>query len=198
MKRAANIAALARRYQVLAKRPDVLYPDDAEQRVDRAIAANLPPLDVFLVALADETDRACANGVRLLRETDDPKRERAILDELSVLGSDYLLAFYFALPPDRKAVAEGHPVWRYALDHQPKGIEFRLGDLAELAEAGRMDLIDGQPVDPEMFWSGEFTHEECIDFADFTRRSMHVLVAAQIEAAQRDADARRHEPGQGA
>jgi hypothetical protein len=73
--RAFNVAALARRFTLLAERPALLYPEP-EQRAERVLADNTKtPLDVMLIGGADETDRICAAAVAALKQ--DARRGRS-------------------------------------------------------------------------------------------------------------------------
>jgi hypothetical protein len=134
--RAFNIAALARRFALLAERPALLYPEP-EQRAERVLADDTKsPLDVMLIAGADEADRICAAAVAALKEdTLFP-----VVSLLSVLPADYLLGIYFALPAERRGQCETDPVWAYHLRRVPEGVADAQGCLRELAEVDPDEL----------------------------------------------------------
>lgn len=135
---AFNIAALARRFALLAERPELLYPEPG-QRAERVLADDTKgPLDVMLIGGADETDRVCAAAVATFKQ--DAPGSKPVLSLLSVLPADYLLAIYFALPAERRGQCETDPVWAYALRHAPEGVGDAQGRLRELAELDLSDL----------------------------------------------------------
>lgn len=121
---------------MLADRPALLYPD-SEQRAERALADDTKsPLDVMLIAGADEADRICAAAVAALKEdTLFP-----VVSLLSVLPAERLLGVYFALPVERRGQCESDPVWAYHLRRVPDGIGDAEVCLRELAEVDPDDL----------------------------------------------------------
>lgn len=148
------IAGHARRFALLADRPDLLYPD-TEQRADRVLSDDTKtPLDVMLLGGASEADRVCAAAVVALRQ--DAQSE-PVLSLLSVLPADYLLGVYFALPVERRGQCETDPVWAYHLRRVPDGIEEAMDVLDSLAEADLADV-------PEAILEGD----EAAEFRQFT------------------------------
>lgn len=133
------IAAHARRFSLLADRPNLLYPD-REQRTERILSDDTKgPLDVMLVGGADEADRVCAAGVVALRG--DAPQAKPVLSLLSVLPAERLLGVYFALPSDRRGQCTSDPVWAYHLRRAPDGVEAAASALRGLAEADVPELL---------------------------------------------------------
>lgn len=125
--RAFNVAAMARRFAMLADRPELLY-SERDQRAERVLSDDTKaPFDVMLLGGAGETDRVCAAAVAALRG--DAPGTKPILSLLSVLPADYLLGIYFALPGDRRAQCQTDQTWAWHIDHAPDGIE-EAGSLA--------------------------------------------------------------------
>ncbi|HYH52624.1 MAG TPA: hypothetical protein VD761_00690 [Solirubrobacterales bacterium] len=161
--RAFNVAALARRFALMAERPALLYPEPG-QRAERVLADDTKsPLDVMLIGGADEADRICAAAVAALKQ--DAPGAKPVLSLLSVLPADYLLGIYFALPAERRGQCETDPVWAYHLRRVPEGVADAQGCLRELAEADPAEL-------PEQILEGD----EAAAFRQFTdgvlRRSL--------------------------
>lgn len=161
--RAFSVAALARRFALLAERPTLLYPEPGE-RAERVLADDTKgPLDVMLIGGAGEVDRVCAAGVAALKQ--DAPGAKPVLSLLSVLPADYLLGIYFALPAERRGQCETDPVWAYHLRRVPDGVGDAQGCLRELAEGGVVDM-------PEQVLEGD----EAAAFRQFTdgllRRSL--------------------------
>src|SRR5437868_4076218 len=123
MNRADRIALLARRFRLLADRPDLLRRDPAEH-VATATApepVRLNLLDAVQVAGVGDLDRLCAAGVRRLGSS---RRGRAtVLDLLAELEPDRLLAVYYALPEDQRSGALRDGVWAYHVNRAPAGVE---------------------------------------------------------------------------
>jgi hypothetical protein len=152
---AYRIAMQARRYALLAERPELLYPDPAV-RAERVLADDAKtPLDVLLIGGADEADRVCAAAVAALQQ--DAPQAKPILDLLGVLPAEYLLGVYFALPEERRGQCEADAVWAYHLRRIPDGVRDAQGVLRELAEADLADV-------PELVLEGR----EAAAFRHFT------------------------------
>jgi hypothetical protein len=149
------IAAHARRFALLADRPDLLYPEPG-QRAERVLADDTKaPLDVMLIGGADETDRVCAAAVATLKH--DAPQTKPVLSLLSVLPAEYLLGIYHALPVERRGQCGMDTVWAYHLRRIPDGIEAAQEALRELAE---LDLADV----PEQLLEAD----EAAEFRNFT------------------------------
>lgn len=106
-----RIALLSRLYETLARRPDLLYADQAE-RVERVTnhedVGPLPLLDVALLSEVKPIDRLCASAVVQLKAKGAPRQ--AILDLLAVLDADRLVAIASAVPEDvRRRVLRADP-----------------------------------------------------------------------------------------
>ena len=140
--RAFLIAVQARRLNLLANRPDLLYPD-AATRAERAIDERLHPLDAILVAGASEADRLCAVGVQMLRSGNGSE---AIRDLLGSLTEDDLLAVYHSLPPERQEFCRRDGAWAHALGRAPAGIGWNIDELESLRrETDKPDRLDRLP-----------------------------------------------------
>lgn len=143
--RAFEIAARARRYALLAERPELLYPD-AEHRAERVIADDTrSQLDVLLLAGVDDLDRVCAAAVAKLNHD----KAEPVLDLLGVLPADYLLAIYFALPSDQRGQCCSDQVWAYHLRRIPDGVDEATGTLRQLAELERPEDEADRLLSPE-------------------------------------------------
>jgi hypothetical protein len=147
MNAALNLAMRARLLRLLADRPEFCRADRA-RRIDAMRPELNPtpvsPLDVTLAEYADETDLMCGYAVRILRK----KRSAPIIDLLSTLSSDRVVAMYYALPADRReAVAQSDGAWTYYVHRGPSSDEidaaaFQLEEIAERStpESWRMVL----------------------------------------------------------
>jgi hypothetical protein len=151
------IATQARRYRLLAERPELLYPD-AAVRAERLLAEHTkPPLDVILLAGVDDLDRLCAAAVATLSE--DGAKAKPILALLGVLPANYLLAIYHALPIERRGQCERDEVWAYHLRRIPDGIGKAAERLADLAAFDEVDAPE-QILDSEDAAAfRQFSHE---------------------------------------
>lgn len=97
MDRALRIALLARRFSILARRPDLLYADRAG-KLERFYDSMEPrtPLLKQLVLESDETDRLCALAVVMLNRKG--MRRGELCELLSALDPDRIVAIAYALP----------------------------------------------------------------------------------------------------
>ncbi len=158
-KRAFWIAVQARRYALLAERPDLLYPEPG-LRAERVVQDEArSPLDVMLLAGVDEAGRLCASAVAALSR--DAPQAKPILDLLAVLPADYLLGIYFALPEERRGKCEADPVWAYHLRRIPEGVTEAALTLRSTALDNPADVGD-QVLDPQ----------EAADFRQFSEELM--------------------------
>jgi hypothetical protein len=114
-RRGWEIAANARRYRLLARRPEFLSHDRAV-RADHALSEDPPgELDLFDAVMAigtSELDRFCGFAVALLN---NPKRRSVVtlLDAIGILDPDRVAAIYFALEPNRRKVMRDDPACAY-------------------------------------------------------------------------------------
>jgi hypothetical protein len=101
--RAWTIAANARRYALIARRPEFQSPD-REVRVAHALAEEPPgPLHLFDAAMvigASELDRFCGYAVAVLSLGGAGMAR--LLDALGVLDDERVVAIYFALPDEAR------------------------------------------------------------------------------------------------
>ncbi len=133
------IAAQARKYALLSERPELLYPDPAV-REERLMESGKAPLDIALLAGADEADRLCAAAVAMLNR--DAPQAKPVLDLLGVLPAEYLLGVYFALPKERRGQCESDAVWAYHLRRVPEGVSEAANALLDLTLDRPEDLAD--------------------------------------------------------
>lgn len=114
MKREFRIALLARRYRLLARRPELLAAKRTD-RLARALPDDAPGplslLDAMLVVGAGELDRMCGYAVRVLARKGVQTTE--LLDVLGALDPDHICAIYYALPDARRKAITRDPVWAH-------------------------------------------------------------------------------------
>lgn len=145
--RAFLIAAQARRFALLAERPELLYPDEA-LRAERLVHDDTRShMDVVLLAGMGELDRLCAAAVSMLNR--DAPHSKPILDLLGVLPADYLLSIYFALPDERRGQCGRDGVWAYHLRRIPDGVEEAMVTLESLATVENAEEVAGLLLKPE-------------------------------------------------
>ncbi|MDX6699589.1 MAG: hypothetical protein QOE65_2986 [Solirubrobacteraceae bacterium] len=154
MHRADRIALFARRFALLARRPD-LDSEDVTHRV--AVATDPSPvplnlLDAVQAAGAGDADRLCTNAVRMLRRGGPGKA--AVLDLLGVLEPDRLVGIYYALPEDRRAAVLSDPAWAHHVAHAPD-------DVAEAMARHEADL-PGRTVATTP--AEQRAHDQLVDF----------------------------------
>ena len=133
MERALNIALLARRFALLARRREFLAVNP-EHRVSHALTEDAPGplhlLDAAQTIGASELDRLCAHAVLLL---DSPGRpSAALLDVLGVLDPDRICAIYFALPPERRAGVLRDPCWAHHVQQVERDMPAAIAEVEEL------------------------------------------------------------------
>lgn len=139
------IAGYARRFALLAHRPELLYPDPAV-RAERLMEGGKAPLDVVLLATVSDAERLCAAAVAMLKR--DAPQAKPILDLLAVLPAECLLGVYFALPEDRRRQCESDPVWAYHLRRVPDGVGEAANALLDLTLDDPQDAAD-QILEPD-------------------------------------------------
>jgi hypothetical protein len=103
-RRAFEIAANARRYRLIARRPEYLL--DRETRIRHALAEDAQPLHLFDAAMAigaSELDIFCGYVVSILNKPHG-RPTTTLLDALGILEPDRVAAIYFALAPERRNV----------------------------------------------------------------------------------------------
>jgi hypothetical protein len=113
-RRGWEIAANARRYRLLSRRPEFLSHSRVV-RADHALSdESLPVLDLFDAVMAigtSELDRFCGYAVALLN---NPKRRSGpLLDAIGILDPDRVAAIFFALDPSRRKVMRDDPACAY-------------------------------------------------------------------------------------
>jgi hypothetical protein len=119
--RSWTIAGNARRFRLLARRLNQTRSERKAQALDNE--SPLALYDVALVAGASELDKLCAQAVETIAA--GGQGIGRVLDLLSVLEGDRIVAMYLALE-ERRHVVLHNPTWaRYVHD----------ADLAEIAEA---------------------------------------------------------------
>ncbi len=141
LRRPVAIAMLARRYRLMADRPEFMISDPGE-RIDKAYDTaygNRHVIDRTLIAAAGEVDRLCAAAVRL----SSPGGHRAaLLDVLGYLDADTICAVWWALPEARRPGVERDPV----VAHHVEGTK----GLMDEAEAWLTELYDEQTPSPAL------------------------------------------------
>jgi hypothetical protein len=120
MERGAEVALMARRSQLLAARPELLYAARPE-RAERALRPDdgRHPLDVILLAGSSDLDTICAAAVARLAR-------RYSADLVAVVGAlppDYLLAVHYALPMENRRPCGRDEVWAYHVAHGPQDVD---------------------------------------------------------------------------
>jgi hypothetical protein len=128
---AANVAFLARRFRLLADRPEWMLAhreELIERMLDRAVAVS--ELDRTLILHATELDRLCAYAVRVLSK----RSAKLLVDVLGVLNPDRIVAMYFALPVRRRGFMLRDPAWGYHVTNMPPETERLVDVVASLAE----------------------------------------------------------------
>jgi hypothetical protein len=185
-RRAFEIAANARRYARLARRPELLT-SDRKARASAALTDGPPgPLALYDAALtigASELDRFSAYVVALLSSPKRGSRSVAtLLDSLGVLDPDRVAAIYFALPAERRAML----LRDYACARHVRDVKREVPE----AEAALRDLIEETPtsdvgytlarVNVGLELHGREEHEETVASWAATRRATD---GAQEEAS---------------
>lgn len=164
MDRAAEIAVQARRFRVLSEHD--LAEATPSQRIEYAMNAAWPVVDTILVVSADEADLLCAKAVARLREDswcepDGSGTADAVLELLSAMPVDRLLAVYYALPQPDSDSHGGEA--REALAHHPNLDQ-------HLVEGPPSDEIDPLIELLREYWQfGEgnmVTHPDRLDFGE--------------------------------
>jgi hypothetical protein len=138
--RAWAIAANARRYELIARRPEFQSPDRGV-RIAHALAEEPPGelvlFDVAMVIGASEIDRFCGYVVSAL--SSGGAGMSRLLDVLGVLDDDRVAAIYYALPEEAR-----ERVLR--LDGAFAVIVSRIESAMPDAEAALRDLLDSTPT----------------------------------------------------
>jgi hypothetical protein len=120
MERAFKIATLAHGYALLARRPE-LWTNNVGERITRATSdegpGRLSAFDAILVAQSGSIDRLCAYAVVVLSRKGG--RTSELLDVLGMLDADRVLAIYYALPDDRRAVVARDNAWAFHISRAP-------------------------------------------------------------------------------
>jgi hypothetical protein len=171
-KRAFAIAAQARRYALLAQRPELLYPDPAV-RAERLMEGGKAPLDVVLLATVSDADRLCAAAVAMLSR--EAPQAKPILDLLGVLPADHLLGVYFALPVEKRRQCETDAVWAYHLRRVPDGV-------GEAANA----LLDLTLDDPQDAAEQILEPDEAAEFRRFSEGLLRRTIGAPHDLSEAD------------
>jgi hypothetical protein len=132
--RVFKVAALARGYALLARRPE-FWTSDVSERLAHGTSddgpGRLSAFDSIMVAQSGPIDRVCAYAVVVLSRKGG--RTTEVLDVLGMLDPDRLVAIYYALPEQRREVVLRDPAWAYHLHQAPRAqIAAALRDLEEL------------------------------------------------------------------
>jgi hypothetical protein len=139
-RRAWNIAAYARRFALIARRPEFQI-GDRSARAGHALTDGPPgPLPLFDAVStigasdlgASDLDRLCGYAVAVLRR--GGRGMAMLLDVLGMLDADRLCAIYFALPPERRSAVRRDPIWGYHVQHLESEIPEAEWTLSELIE----------------------------------------------------------------
>ena len=109
-----TITTHARRFELLARRPEFRSPDRLA-RIDYALSPDavepLHLLDVALVVGASDVDRMCGYAVAQMRTR---RVAGDVLDVLGMLDADRIVGMYYALPDDKRAaVRRSDGVWSH-------------------------------------------------------------------------------------
>jgi hypothetical protein len=129
--RAFSIAFLARRFVLLADRPELCVNDRAE-RIERLLNLCIPLSEIDRTACvhASELDHVCVQALRILRK----RSSKSLLDGLGIMDADRVCALYYALPERRRKPMLRDPVWAYDVSNAPPGMEQAINDLRVLAD----------------------------------------------------------------
>jgi hypothetical protein len=130
-RRAVSIAFLARRFVLLADRPELCVTDRAE-RIDRLLTLRIPASEIDRTAVlhASELDHVCVHALRVLRK----RSSKSLLDALGIMDADRVCALYCALPVRRRKAMLRDPVWAYDVANAPPEMERAINDLRVLSD----------------------------------------------------------------
>jgi hypothetical protein len=130
-RRAFSIVFMARRFVLLADRPELCVTDRAE-RIDRMLNLCIPisEIDRTAVLHASELDHVCVHVLRILRKSSS----KLLLDGLGIMDADRVCALYFALPVRRRKAMLRNPVWAYDVANAPPEMERAINDLRVLSD----------------------------------------------------------------
>jgi hypothetical protein len=129
--RAFSIAFMARRFVLLADRPELCVTDRAE-RIERLLDLCIPigEIDRTAVLHASELDLVCVQALRVLRKSSN----KLLLDALGIMDPDRVCALYYALPVRRRKAVLRDPVWAYDVANGPTEVEAAINDLRVLSD----------------------------------------------------------------
>jgi hypothetical protein len=134
-----EIAAYARRFSLLARRPE-LACDDRRVRSFHALAEDAPGglhlFDAASVIGASDADLACARVVAVLGRGAHPSRQ--LLEVLDAFAFDRLAAVYFALPSRARRHLRGLASWAARAEE--------LADAVMASARAIEDLVDETPT----------------------------------------------------
>jgi hypothetical protein len=129
--RAASTAFMARRFVLLADRPELCVADRGE-RIERLLNLCIPisEIDRTAVLHASELDHVCVHALRILRKSSS----KLLLDGLGIMHADRVCALYYALPVRRRKAVLRDPVWAYDVANAPPEMEQAINDLRVLSD----------------------------------------------------------------
>jgi hypothetical protein len=131
MGRSYRIAFKARLYRLLSERPEYLTASRAdviERMLDAQVA--IGEFDRTLILHASEADRLCGHAVYGLSR----RAPLGVLDVLSILDPDRLVAMYYALPLSRRASVRRDAAWAYHVERAPEDIQTVVTEVAGWAK----------------------------------------------------------------
>jgi hypothetical protein len=177
MERALNIALYARRFRLLAERGEYMREDSDDRYAavtERRSCGPLNPLDAAQIAVSDDVDRTCGYAVRVLSGAQGtPRGMRVLLDVLGMLDRDRVCGMYYALPPEKRRVADSDYVWAYYVREVERDMPgalaqveesrrpLRAGRLGRRARAGQVRLSPRALQRPQHRGSGSAGNQAC-------------------------------------
>ncbi len=138
MGNAHTIAFMARRYRLLAERPEYLSGTHG-QRIELLLKSGLGDLDRTLILHSRDIDRLCGHLVNLLRTAH--RTPLTSLEAFGVMDPDRLAAVYWALPSNRRAAVLRDPVWACHINNAPPGVGQAIEEIEQLAEETRQAVV---------------------------------------------------------
>lgn len=159
--RHVRIALLARRFRLLADRPEYMRREPAERveatmREHRQIPLSL--LDQTQVQGSGEIDWLCAAMVKRCRSA-SRRGIVGLLDVLGYLDPDRICAIYHALPEVRRAWLLADATWAYFIQQVEDDMPDALAEVEELARVGdehartRADIVADMSGEDAAYWT---------------------------------------------
>lgn len=139
---ANKIAMLARLYQLLARRPELLTHGPQERRQKTIYDPPVPisALDAAMVSEATELDLLCGYAVRRLSQPGATLK--GVLDVLGMLTPERVCAMYLALPKERRRLIQRDPVWGWYTQQIPSDVADAQWEIASLDTDQSWQLMD--------------------------------------------------------